>query len=72
MKEEKLKKEVERVVGHELREARDFEELSQLLLIRYARETVTYDAQTILGLPEKRERADTPSYTQCAGPVCRL
>jgi hypothetical protein len=32
MKLELLKKEVERVVGHELREARDFEELSQLLL----------------------------------------
>jgi len=32
MKRELLKKEVEHVVGHELREARDFEELSQLLL----------------------------------------
>ena len=32
MKLELLKKEVERVMGHELREARDFEELSQLLL----------------------------------------
>ena len=32
MKQEKLKKEVERVVGHELREARDFEELGLLLL----------------------------------------
>lgn len=32
MKKEELKREVERVVGHELREARDFEVLSQLLL----------------------------------------
>lgn len=31
MKRELLRNEVERVVGHELREARDFEELSQLL-----------------------------------------
>lgn len=34
MKQEELKREVERVVGRELREARDFETLSQLLLIR--------------------------------------
>ena len=34
MKQEKLKREVERVVGRELREARDFEVLSQLLLSR--------------------------------------
>ncbi len=40
MKEEKLKKEVERVVGHELREARDFDELS-LLLIRGTRERLS-------------------------------
>ena len=32
MKQEELKREVERVVGHELQEARDFEELSRLLL----------------------------------------
>ena len=32
MKQELLKREVERVMGHELREARDFEELSGLLL----------------------------------------
>lgn len=32
MKQIELKREVERVVGHELREARDFEILSQLLL----------------------------------------
>jgi len=32
MKQDKLKQEVERVVGHELREARDFEELSNRLL----------------------------------------
>jgi len=32
MKRELLKKEVEHVVGHELREARDFEKLSQVLL----------------------------------------
>lgn len=32
MKKEELKREVERVVGHELREARDFELLSQLIL----------------------------------------
>lgn len=34
MKQEELKREVERVVGRELREARDFELLSQLLLCR--------------------------------------
>ena len=32
MKKEELKQEVERVVGHELREARDFETLSHLIL----------------------------------------
>lgn len=32
MKQEELQKEVERVVGHELREARDFEEVSRLIL----------------------------------------
>ena len=32
MKKEELKQEVERVVGHELREARDYEVLSQLIL----------------------------------------
>lgn len=32
MKQEELKREVERVVGHELREARDFEELSNLII----------------------------------------
>lgn len=32
MKQEELKREVERVVGHELREARDFEELSSLII----------------------------------------
>ena len=31
MKKDELKQEVERVVGHELREARDFELLSQLI-----------------------------------------
>ena len=32
MKKEELKREVERVVGHELREANDFEQLSQFIL----------------------------------------
>jgi len=40
MKQEELKKEVERVVGRELREARDFEELS-LLLFKGTRERLS-------------------------------
>ena len=40
MKQELLKKQVERVVGHEIREARDFEELS-LLIIKGTRERLS-------------------------------
>lgn len=62
MKEEKLKKEVERVVGHELREARDFDELS-LLLIRGTRERLSPTTLKRLWGYLKNENVQTRPHT---------
>lgn len=62
MKRELLKKEVERIVGHELREARDFDELS-LLLIKGTRERLSPTTLKRLWGYLKNENVKTRPHT---------
>ena len=62
MKQEELKREVERVVGHELREARDFEALSRMLL-KSTRERLSPTTLKRLWGYLKKEEVQTRRHT---------
>ena len=72
MKKAILKQEVERTFGRQLTETRDFEQLSHLIIIAYAREAVANNAETLVGILKERGSADQAAYARCAGTVCRL
>lgn len=72
MKKAILKQEVERTFGRQLTETRDFEQLSHLIIIAYAREAVANNAETLVGILKERGSADQAAYARCAGSVCRL
>ena len=73
MKQELLKQEVERILGHKLSKAADFEQLSHLLfIIANVREVITYNPKTLLGIPEKRGSADQATHAGCVGAICGL
>ena len=72
MKKAILKQEVERTFGRQLTETRDFEQLSHLFIIAYAREAVANNAETLVGILKERGSADQAAYARCAGSVCRL
>ena len=62
MKQEELKRDVERVVGHELRQARDFEELSECIL-KGTRERLSPTTLKRLWGYLKREEVQTRPHT---------